>query len=242
MHAAVEKEADLAALEEPGVPAAAEQSAATAESPTSERSAFDHRFYEARMLENDGDVDGAIAIYRELALENPADIRVRNNLGCLYEERGQGLLALEQYEAARALAPDNVAILLNVGGALVSLSRFEQAERELRRAQKLDPSRADVHTQLGTMFFKRGLYANAEIELKRAVELDPESGNGYFYRGESLNQLGRVDEALESLERAVQLQPNNARAYYVMGLLFDRKGWSEQATAMYRKAREAPSK
>jgi tetratricopeptide (TPR) repeat protein len=99
-----------------------------------------------------------------------------------------------------------------------------------------------VHTQLGTMFFKRGLYANAEIELKRAIELDPDDGNGYFYRGESLNQLGRVDEALEALERAVQLQPDNARAYYVMGLLFDRKGWSEQAIAMYRKAREVPSK
>src|SRR5215211_2659958 len=57
-----------------------------------EQDAIDRRFREARTLENQNDIDGAIAVYRELLLEKPSDIRFRNNLGCLYEKRGAGLL------------------------------------------------------------------------------------------------------------------------------------------------------
>ena len=207
-----------------------------------QQSAFDRRFHEARVRENDGDLSGAIAIYRELLLEQPNDIRVRNNLGCLYEKRGDGVLALEQFEAARSLDPENVAVLLNVGGALANLGRFELAERDLRQAQKLDPSRSDVFLQLGLMFFKRGLYDSAELELKRAIELDPANAAAYFYRGESLNHLQRMDEALEALERTVELEPTNARAYYIMGILFDKKGLPQQAMPMYKKSREAAAR
>ncbi len=40
------------------------------------------------------------------------------------------------------------------------------------------------------------------------------------------------------LERAVQYQPRNAKAYYTMGILYDRKHLRQEATTMYRKARE----
>src|SRR5688572_28976701 len=76
------------------------------------QSATDRRFHEARMHEADGDLATAIAIYRDLLLDNPNDLRVRNNLGCLYEKRGDATLALEQFEAARAVDPENVAVLL----------------------------------------------------------------------------------------------------------------------------------
>ena len=207
-----------------------------------QQSAFDRRFQEARALENAGDLAGAIALYHELLLERPTDIRVRNNLGCLYEKRGQPVQALEQFEAARAIDPDNVAVLLNVGGALATLGRFDVAERDLRQAEKLDPSRSDVYLQIGIMNFKRGLYDTAELELKRASDLDPANALAYYFRGEALNHLQRMDEALEALERAVDLEPGNARAYYIMGILFDKKGLPQQAMAMYKKSREAAAR
>src|SRR5437773_339408 len=73
---------------------------------------FDHRFREARVREQEGDLVGALEIYRHLVQEDPNDIRVRNNLGCVYEKRGDMAQALVEYEAARAVAPDNVAVLL----------------------------------------------------------------------------------------------------------------------------------
>src|SRR5687767_13496378 len=179
--------------------------------------------------------------WREVVLRDPSNAAARRRLARVHEARGEPMLAVEQLEAARAATPWDIELIVELGNALTAQRRFDAAERELRRALKLQPDSSAVHLGLGVINFRRGLYAQAEAELKRAVELDPESGNAYFYRGEALNQLSRVDEALESLARAVQLQPTNARAYYVMGILYDKKSRPQEAAAMFRKAHEVGS-
>jgi tetratricopeptide (TPR) repeat protein len=147
-------------------------------------------------------------------------------------------LELERLEAARALSPDSVGVLVNLGWTLGLLGRFDEAERELRKAQKLAPDDLAVRAGIGLLCFRRGLYQQADVELRWVCEQDPEHGPAHFYRGEALNRLGRVDQALEMLERAARIQPTNHRAFYTMGILFDRKNLREEAAAMYRKARE----
>lgn len=179
--------------------------------------------------------------WRDVVLRDPANAAARRRLARVHEARGEAMLAVEQLEAARAATPWDIDLIVELSSALTAQHRFDAAERELRRALKLQPDSSAVHLGLGVISIRRGLYAQAELELKRAVELDPESGNAYFYRGEALNQLSRVDEALEMLARAVQLEPANARAYYVMGILYDKKSRPQEAAAMFRKAREVGS-
>ena len=168
----------------------------------------------------------------------PDDVDARLELARLFMERGDWELALEQIDAALEREPENVDLVVDRGIALTGAARLVDAERDLRTAQRLDPERGRVYTQLGKVLFKRGLYRQAEAELRRAIELDERDGDAYFYLGESLNQLGRFDDALTMLERAVQYQPKNAKAYYTMGILYDRKHLRQEATTMYRKARE----
>lgn len=182
--------------------------------------------------------EAALMHWRDIVLREPSNVMARRRLARTLELRGASLLAVEQLEAARAVHPDDVELIVELAQAQTALRRFDAAERELKRALKLQPDNAEVHLALGVISFRRGLYAQAEQEMKRTLELDPESGSAYFYRGEALNQLSRVDEALDMLEHATQRQPGNARAYYVMGILYDKKGRSQEAAAMYRKARE----
>jgi tetratricopeptide (TPR) repeat protein len=198
----------------------------------------DPRVVGARRQETAGHVQQAVDLYRQVLLDRPRDAAVRMALGRLYDGRGEPQLALEQFEAARDAAPDSVEVLVQHANALAGVGRFDAAERELRRALKMEPTRPEVHGSLGIINFRRGKYNQAEQELKRAIELDPESPAAFHYRGESLNQLGRVDEALSMLERAAQLAPAHARTFYVMGIVFDKKGRPQEAAAMYRKARE----
>jgi Flp pilus assembly protein TadD len=181
--------------------------------------------------------DEALAYWRDLVIREPSNVSARRRLAHVLDERGESMLAMEQLQAARAAQPDDVALIVDLANAQIALKKFDVAERELRRALRLEPENGDVHLGLGVISFRRGLYAQAELELRRALELDPESDNAYFYRGEALNQLSRVDEALDMLLRATQLQPANARAYYVMGILYDKKSRPQEAAAMYRKAR-----
>src|SRR5690606_9847654 len=149
----------------------------------------DRLLAKAQALAKEGQSDAAVDLIQQVLKEGPAELSARLALGQIYDRRGDYLEALEQYEAARALDPDNVVVLSKIGVVLAALGRFDEAERELKRAQRLDPNRADVHATIGILHFKRGLYAAAEAELKRAIELEPDHATAYFYRGESLNQL-----------------------------------------------------
>lgn len=146
--------------------------------------------------------------------------------------------AVDAYAQAVTEHPDDVRLLVALGGTLAQLGRFEAAERELRRALKVAPDHPELHLQLGTTLFKRGNYAAAVAELRRAAELDA-SPAVYLVLGEALNQTSDPDAAIQALEEAVRLQPGNGRAFYAMGIAYDRKGQHERAAEMYRLSREA---
>lgn len=99
------------------------------------------RLSRARGLTVEGRLDEAAALYCEIAEEDPFSVKARNNLGVLYDELGHHEAALEQFEAARSLAIDSVEVLVNLGSTLGALGRFDEAERELRRAQNSVPTR-----------------------------------------------------------------------------------------------------
>jgi Flp pilus assembly protein TadD len=193
---------------------------------------------QARELEQAGQVDRAMNLYREILRTQPDNLEAHFALGSLHEKIGQHLQALEQFEMAKRSDPENVDAAVRHARAMAVLGRYDAAERELRRAARMDPTRSEVFTSLGTIGVRRGLYAQAEQDLKRAIELDSESPAAHHYRGEALNQLGRVDEALGMLEQAARLDPTNPRTYYVMGIVLDKKQRPQEAGAMFRRSRE----
>ena len=164
------------------------------------------------------------------------------------------LLALRQWElvepeapqppapAPRGHADDEVGSLVLLGAELGAIGRYEDAERELRRALRIAPEDPAVRAALGILYFRRGLYAQAEGDLAWVCARVPDHGPAHLYRGEVLNRLERFDEAFTTLERAAVLQPDHPRPYYLLGILLDRKGLIEQAAAMYRKARDLQSR
>jgi tetratricopeptide (TPR) repeat protein len=196
------------------------------------------RLVRAKELVQDGRIDEAISLYRDILASNPADLKARNNLGVLYDEMGQSVLAIEQFEAAERLEPENVEVLTNFGSARTAMAHYDRAEELLCRALRLAPENTAVRASIGKLHFHRGLYAQAELDLRWVCEQDDTHGPAFYYWGEALNCLDRFDEALEVMERATVLQPNNPKAFYTLGHLYDRKHLSEEAMAMYRRARE----
>ncbi|CAN5339483.1 hypothetical protein BH24GEM3_BH24GEM3_16230 [soil metagenome] len=156
-------------------------------------------------------------------------------------EEGRHTEAAELYSAAVTADPQDVGALLGLGSVLLSLARYEDAERELRRALRIAPEMGTVRHQLGITLFRRGVYSTAATELRRVVELDSDNAAAYLLLGEALNQLGDPDAAIEALEHALRLQPRNSRIYYALGISYDRKGVPERAAEMYRLSRELGS-
>ena len=186
----------------------------------------------------DGRLEEAEELYRELVEEDPTNIRALNNLGVLLDEKGDPEGAVAHLRAARRIDPKNLEVLGNLGAALGALGKYGEAEHELRAAVKTDPANLEIRANLGILLFRRGLYDQAVDELRVVCASRADDGLPHFYMGEALNRLGRVDEAIEALTRVTELLPRNSKAYYTLGVLFDKKNLPDQASTMYRKARE----
>jgi protein O-GlcNAc transferase len=170
-----------------------------------------------------------------IALETlPRDPRER---AALLAQEGQHLQALDLYAEIVAESPDDVAALIGYGVALLGAGRYNLAEKELRRAQKLRPDDPDAHYHLGATLIKRGSYGPAAAALRRSLELDPDRAEAHLLMGEALNKVGDAQAAIEALEEALRRDPENPRIYYSLGIAFDRRGMPERAAEMYRRSR-----
>ena len=79
--------------------------------------------------------------------------------------------AADAFAAVAAAQPDNLRAAAGLGAVLFAQGKYDAAEKELRRAQKLAPDSVEVHYQLGSTLYKKGVYAAAATALRRAVEL-----------------------------------------------------------------------
>ena len=181
----------------------------------------------------------AVGIYSELLKLNQKNVKARNNLALLLDQEGDHEGALEALDRCVSDEPANVQVLVNRGAILGSLTRYVEAEGDLREAVRLDPASADGHFNLGIVSVRRGLWAEAVPYLRRAVELDAGRAAAYFYLGEALNHVDDLQGALQSYQRATELQPTKAEYLYGLGIILDRLNRPDDAAQMYRRSREA---
>jgi tetratricopeptide (TPR) repeat protein len=139
------------------------------------------------------------------------------------------------------LAP---ALLMRRVRILARLRRFDEAEEPLRTLRLVEPHAPEVRLAAGMLWFRKGLYAEAERDL-RAISFkddveDRVRREAEYYLAESLNRLSRLDEALELLHTSVKRFPQ-PRAFQLLGRLYDRRGSPDEASIMYRIAREMGS-
>ncbi len=202
------------------------------------------RFNRAAVLAAMGDLDGALEGYAGLLAakpENP-DVLIRmadllNNRGLILTDTGRPLDALADFERALSLDPRHGPAMLNKGGALFALGRFEEA---LAGADILiaahDPSQPPA-PYLAEAFNNR---ANALKSLLRfdealeayglALDVRPDYAEAHYNRADTLKQLHRLDEAVAGYDEAIRLKPDFAEAYWnkALGLLLAgdwERGW-----------------
>lgn len=160
------------------------------------------------------------------------------------ESEGELYGALELVDeglVGHELAP---ALLMRRVRILARLRRFDEAEEPLRTLRLVEPHAPEVRLAAGMLWFRKGLYAEAERDL-RAISFKDEVEDrvrreAEYYLAESLNRLSRLDEALELLHTSVKRFPQ-PRAFQLLGRLYDRRGSPDEASIMYRIAREMGS-
>ncbi|MBN1321822.1 MAG: tetratricopeptide repeat protein [Thermoleophilia bacterium] len=157
---------------------------------------------EARALESEGDLDGAVALYKDLLKKEPDNGEALSAAAVDLLLLGRFDEALPLQERVVSLDPDDVQTRIELGfNYLNHQGRPTDAVRVLTEAVLLEPG-AKNKTFLAQALLAAGDATAGEQRLREAIEMDAGYGHSYSVLVGLLEAQGRAEEAASIIEQA----------------------------------------
>ncbi len=158
-------------------------------------------------------VEAAIGHLEKAVELSPNYVEAINHLGTIHYQTRQYARAEEYFRQALAQDGNAYEPLVNLGGTLLSLNRYEEALAINRHATLARPEDALAHSQLGLNLFALGDLENAVTHLNRAKKLDPAHfSHPQMTLAEIYLRKGDREAAIAELEEFVRLHPDDPNA------------------------------
>jgi tetratricopeptide (TPR) repeat protein len=159
------------------------------------------------LLEESGEIDEAMAHYREALRIHPTDVESALNLSSLMLLRGDFTGAVRTLEAAWRSNPADPRPAYNLGLAHAERNLLRAAEKWYRESLGIREAYFEAHNNLGIVLMRRGSLEEALKHYTRAGDLEPESEIVQTNIADAYRVLGREKEALEHYRRALEINP-----------------------------------
>ena len=166
------------------------------------------------------DIKGAAEHLKTAVEIAPQYVAAWNNLGTIAYQTKEFNQAETYFREALKHDPESYHPMLNLGGTLLSMGRFEESLPINAQVVEMNPGDALAQAQLGQSYFYLGQLDAAEKHLKQAKSLDP--GN-FSYPQLFLIQIyakrNQLPEIISEMEEFLKLHPDSARAPRIRELL-----------------------
>ena len=167
---------------------------------------IDDLFARAMQSHQEGRLDEAEALYREILAIDPRQLDSLHFLGAIAQQRGNSAAAVELIGQAIA-ANDNIpAYHATIGAAYAALGQRDKAIEHYRRAISLSPGDWAVQNTLGDALRERGELEVAARHYAQAVAANPDLAVAWHNLAVIQLTVGRPNEALESASRALAVK------------------------------------
>ena len=134
------------------------------------------------------------------------------------------------------LRPDYPEGHCNLGVALRSQQRFDEAIRSLREALRLKPDYPEAHHNLGMALAAESQRDEAIAGFREAIRLRPDYAEAHYYLGATLAASGLFEEASASFREVIRLQPRYPGAHALLGNALAEQELFKAAIENYRHA------
>lgn len=130
-------------------------------------------YEEAQKALGKPDVTAAVAHLKRAVELAPQFSDARNHLGTIAYQTGEYVQAETDFRKGLDAEPDSYAPLVNLGGVLINLGKWDEALEYNRQAVLKSPHDALANSQLGMAYFYAGKLDSAEEYLTTAKQIDP---------------------------------------------------------------------
>lgn len=202
-------------------------------------SAAAEAFKAALRCHQNGDLEGAVALYKDVLRSNPRSAQAYHMLGLISYQLQDYDNATDLIGFAVEIDPENASFSHNLGLAHQAAGRLAEAETAIRRAVELDPDRDDAWSNLGAILEKRGNLDEAETALRTVIERSPEDSAALNNLAGVLRVRGRLEDAETVLRRAAETGAPRGEVLANLGNLLAEMHRDREAEDAYRQAVEA---
>jgi Tfp pilus assembly protein PilF len=160
---------------------------------------------------------GAVALaaklrYRKIALGICAGIVLAIFLICTRLQVRYWQNSFTLFERTLSATENNYIMHHNLGLALQSQTRLDEAISHYRQALQLKPDYVKAHNNLGIALQSQSKYDEAIEHVKKAVQLDPNFALARYNLGSMYYEQGRYELAVTHWTKALELNPDLADA------------------------------
>ena len=158
------------------------------------------------------------------------------SLGAALEQQGLLKEALEAFNKATQITPDDAELWTKLANVLVLLRRLDHAIWAYEHALKLHPRYWYAAYNYAVLLLQSGRFEEALIRFNLCDELQPNHAATLNKRGEALSNLNRFEESLSDSRRAQALDPTNADICNNIGAALQKLTRHEEALEWFDRA------
>jgi Flp pilus assembly protein TadD len=189
-----------------------------------------------------GDNEGALPLLLRARELTPQHVDLLNALGTCQVRLGHLHEAVEAFDAALALAPQDPRLHMGRALALEDLSELDAARTGFEQALALDPSLAAALSRLAVLAVQRGDAAKARELAARALAIDPrDQAAAIAFSQAALQQkdIPAAEQAVAALSQHPDLGPvNHAFALSLAGDVLDAQDRVAEAFIAYGQSKQ----
>jgi Flp pilus assembly protein TadD len=153
----------------------------------------------------------------------------------LFHQR-QFYQAIEYFQRALELQPDNTNILNNLGLCLSEAGRLDQALVLYKSLLETNQTDENVLLNLGNVYERLGRMEEATACFDSVLKANPNNPNALYNLGSLHIRQLRLHEGIALLRRASQLQPDNDKILANLALAFRNDNRPDEACALLERA------
>jgi len=166
----------------------------------------------ARMKAVAGDIDGALALVDTVMKKAPALAEGWKFKGDLLGSQNRSKDALAAYGKAVDADPQNLAARLMIVSFLIQEGNFDDAGKDLERAQKMAPNHPETTYLQALLAYRQQNYAAARDAMQQHLKVAPDNPEGLLLSARINYQMGAYTQAEAELRTVLQKFPEQRLA------------------------------
>ena len=197
------------------------------------------RMEAARLLDEEGEQDEALSIYREIVTIDENDPRAYRGIGKILSAsdiEADKIEAVEALKKATEHGFDDHITMLHAATLYADMKYVDLAAAAFERAIELNPNSHESLFSFANLVRDRGETQRAVDLFSRAIEVNPEYAAAYSNLGNMLADNAMLEDGIACARQAIALRPDLVEAYNNLGSALQNACRPVEALEAYAKA------